>query len=62
MDKNQKKDSERKNLKSERDQNRRDQAGNKNQKPDQQLTKKDLPDSTNESRGTMGSGQRQDSN
>lgn len=28
----------------------------------QQLNKEDLPDSTNESKGTMGSGQRQDSN
>ena len=29
---------------------------------DQQLTKEDIPESTNESRGTTGSGQRQDSN
>lgn len=62
MDKKQKKDPESRNPKSEQDHNHHDQADNKNPKNDQQLTKKDLPDSTNESRGTMGSGQRQDSN
>jgi hypothetical protein len=34
----------------------------KTAKQNEQLTKEDLPDSTNESQGTMGSGQRQDSN
>ena len=41
--------------------------GNKSERSEQQenenyLTKEDLPDATNESKGKMGSGQRQDSN
>ncbi|HKP31850.1 MAG TPA: hypothetical protein VJT83_03965 [Chitinophagaceae bacterium] len=36
------------------------QQQNTSQKND--LTKKDIPESTNESKGTMGSGQRQDTN
>ncbi|HKH60776.1 MAG TPA: hypothetical protein VKA49_08085 [Flavitalea sp.] len=62
MDKKQKKDSENRNIKSEQEKDRRAQPDKKGQKQNQQLTKEDLPDSTNESRGNMGSGQRQDSN
>lgn len=43
---------------SENEKQRRELEGKQNQ----QLTKEELPDSTNESKGAMGSGQRQDSN
>ena len=62
MDKNQEKDPGNRNTKSEQEQDRREEPDKKDQKQNQQLTKDDLPDSTNESRGNMGSGQRQDSN
>jgi hypothetical protein len=49
--------------KSNMDQPKKQQKGRDQEKPkNQQLTKEDLPDSTNESQGTTGSGQRQDSN
>lgn len=49
--------------KSNVEQQRNEQNTRKQEKPkNQQLTKEDIPDSTNESKGTMGSGQRQDSN
>lgn len=62
MKKDQKKDNGRKNAKSERDQNSSDRPEQKNRKQNQQASKEDVPDSTNESRGNVGSGQRQDSN
>jgi hypothetical protein len=62
MNKDQKKDTGRKNTKSERDQNSSGRSDQKGKKQNQQLSKEDLPDSTNESRGNVGSGQRQDSN
>ena len=62
MDKDQKKDPGNRNPKPEQDQVHRDQPGKKDQKVGQPLTKEHLPDSTNESQGNMGSGQRQDSN
>lgn len=62
MDKNKKNDSEPRNTKSEQDRNRERQPDKESAKQKQQLSKEDLPDSTNESRGTTGSGQRQDSN
>ena len=62
MDKNKKNDSEHRNTKSEQDRNRERQPDKESAKQKQQLSKEDLPDSTNESRGTTGSGQRQDSN
>jgi hypothetical protein len=62
MEKNQKKDSENRHTKAGQNQNQNQRPDQKNKKQNQQLTKEDLPDSTNESRGTTGSGQRQDSN
>jgi hypothetical protein len=62
MDKDQKKGSENRNRQSEEDQNRPRQPDKEGQNKKQRLSKEDLPDSTNESRGTTGSGQRQDSN
>ena len=41
---------------------KKDKAPDPGQSKQQQLTKEELPDSTNESRGNTGSGQRQDSN
>ena len=46
----------------EQKQKPQEQDNRENVNQDQQLTKEDLPDSTNESTGSMGSGQRQDSN
>jgi hypothetical protein len=64
MDKDQKKDARNKDLAGKQAENVHDQERivQKNVKQDQQLTTEDLPDSNNESRGTMGSGQRQDDN
>jgi len=46
------------------DKQKKDQKGGGNQQnaQNQQLSKEDIPESTNESTGAMGSGQRQDSN
>ena len=62
MEKNQKPDSDR--VQSDRDKSkqRQNQPEQEKQEQSQPLTKEELPDSTNESKGTMGSGQRQDSN
>ena len=46
----------------EQKQRPQEETNRENVKQDQQLAKEDLPDSTNESTGSMGSGQRQDSN
>ena len=62
MEKTQEKDTRNRNAKPGQDPNRRDHRDNKNQTQDQQLRKEDLPGGTNESRGSTGSGQRQDSN
>ncbi len=62
MSKNQRKETGKKNTKTEKDQNVSGRSDQKGKKQNQQLSKEDLPDSTNESRGNMGSGQRQDSN
>ena len=62
MNKDQKQDTERKNIKPEKEQNTSGRPDQNDKKQNQQLNKEDLPDSTNESRGNMGSGQRQDSN
>lgn len=62
MNKDQKKDTGKKNTKTGKQQNTSSRPDQKNKKQNQQLSKEDLPDSTNESRGNMGSGQRQDSN
>jgi hypothetical protein len=62
MNKDQKKDTGKKNTKAGKEQNTSARPDQKNKKQNQQLSKEDLPDSTNESRGNTGSGQRQDSN
>jgi hypothetical protein len=62
MNKDQKKDTERKSTKPGKNQNTSGRPDQKDKKQNQQLNKEDLPDSTNESRGNVGSGQRQDSN
>ncbi|MBC7828730.1 MAG: hypothetical protein H7122_13345 [Chitinophagaceae bacterium] len=62
MDKDQKKDSGARNTDSNQERNAPEQPDQKKVNQHQQLTKEDLPESTNESKGTMGSGQRQDSN
>ena len=49
-------------LTSEQKQRPQEELNRENVKQDQQLTKEDLPDSSNESTGSTGSGQRQDSN
>ena len=62
MEKDKKQNDERSNANTgqEHDTNREQETNENTQ--NQHLTKQELPDSTNESRGNMGSGQRQNSN
>ena len=62
MEKDQKKDSDIRNPNEKQDENVHKQPDHKNVNQNQQLKKEDLPDSTIESKGNMGSGQRHDSN
>lgn len=60
MDKDQKRDPERTQANDEKTSVRNDQRNEGSEQ--NQLSKEDLPESTNESKGSTGSGQRQDSN
>ena len=62
MDKDQKQNPDSRQSNQSQDKNVKKDSEPKPVKQDQQLTKEDLPDSTNESKGNTGSGQRQDSN
>jgi hypothetical protein len=62
MDKDQKQNPDSRQSNQSQDKNVKKDSEPKPVKQDQQLTKEDLPDSTNESQGNTGSGQRQDSN
>lgn len=56
-------DNLRKQEEAEKSKNQQEQQQSGNENPDNnELTSSDLPDSTNENKGAMGSGQRQDSN
>lgn len=56
-------DNFRKQKESDNNKNQQDQQQSANESPDNDgLTSSELPDSTNENKGSMGSGQRQDSN
>lgn len=61
MDNNQKKDAASTSNSKNKNQ-RSEDADQKNGQKNQPLSKEDIPESTNESKGTTGSGQRQDSN
>lgn len=62
MDKDQKQDADMRNQNRPQDNESKAPANQNKDQQDQQLHTEDLPDSSNESRGTTGSGQRQDSN
>jgi hypothetical protein len=62
MDKDQKQDSDIRKQGPSQESDTSGQDKQQQDQQDQQLRKEDLPDSTNESRGNTGSGQRQDSN
>jgi hypothetical protein len=62
MDKEQKQNADREKQSQSQDSNVGKQSEQKQANREEQLTTEDLPDSTNESQGNTGSGQRQDSN